>query len=60
MSWGELYGSLGLDCERDDGLLRSGDQVVRVRVLRFLRLREKLRVKVLVVKGVMDGIEFRL
>ena len=38
----------------------SGDQVMRLSILRFLRLREKLRVKVLVVKGVMDGIELRL
>lgn len=29
-------------------------------MLRFLRLREELRVKVLVVKGVMDGFELRL
>ena len=41
-------------------LLRSGDQVVRVRILRFLRLREELRVKVIVDKGVRDEIELRL
>jgi len=34
--------------------------MMRLSVLRFLRLREKLRVKVLVVKGVMDEIELRL
>ena len=38
----------------------SGDQVMRLSILRFLRLRENLRVKVLVVKGVMDEIELRL
>ena len=38
----------------------SGDQVMRLSILRFLRLREELRVKVLVVKEVMDEIELRL
>jgi hypothetical protein len=33
---------------------------MRLRVLRFLRLREELRVKVLVDKGVVDKKKFRL
>ena len=33
---------------------------MRVCILRFLRLREELRVKVLVVKGVRDEKKFRL
>jgi len=58
--WRVFCESVELDGERDEGLLMSGDQVMRLSILRFLRLREKLRVKVLVVKGVMDGFEFRL
>lgn len=49
-----------MDSDSNEGCWRSEDQVVRVCILRFLRLREELRVKVLVVKGVMDGIELRL
>jgi len=33
---------------------------MRVRILRFFRLREKPRVKVVVVKGFMDEKKFRL
>jgi len=42
------------------GVVGSGDQVRRLWILRFLRLRRKARVKVSVNEGVKKGIEFRL
>ena len=58
--WRVFGGLLGLDCGGEEGLLSNGDVVVGVWILRFLRLREKLRVKVLVIKGVMAEMELRL
>ena len=40
--------------------MRSVDQVMRLSILRFLRLRGKVGVKVVVDKGVTDEKKFRL